>query len=195
MTKRKRIRDYRAEYARRIARGRAKGLSRSQARGHPAANEKHISRKRKPAPLDDHRLQAALRSLRQEKSLSATAREIGVSPERLRHHLASANLAKKRGRRWKVRDDLPRRLLIYSEGRAKAITVANRKAAALVGLYMSSVQTALRTGDRGWISLFDGSSMTDSAGVRHPFETNMNTLYRLANLGGESFEQVYRIVT
>ncbi len=33
-------RDYKAEYARRIEQAKAKGLSRSQARGHPKANER-----------------------------------------------------------------------------------------------------------------------------------------------------------
>src|SRR5438067_2241255 len=38
-------RDHRAAYKRRIARGLAKGLTRSQARGHPKAAERHASPK------------------------------------------------------------------------------------------------------------------------------------------------------
>jgi hypothetical protein len=133
--------------------------------------------------------------VRKEKSLSATDRDIGVSPERLRHHLASAGLATKRGRRWKVRDDLPRRTLIYSKRGAEAITVADLRAAGSVGLFMDSVQRALATGNPSRISSFDGDYVTDAAGTRHYFETDMNALYRLVNAGGESFEQIYRIVT
>ncbi len=60
-------RDYRAEYARRIARGTAKGISRSQARGHPKPKEAAVSLKRPPRPIADDRLQLAFRVLRQEK--------------------------------------------------------------------------------------------------------------------------------
>ena len=79
-------RDHKAEYGRRIARGAAKGITRSQARGHPKPTEAATSLKRPPRPIEDERLQLALKVLRQEKSLSAAAREAKISPERLRHY-------------------------------------------------------------------------------------------------------------
>ena len=55
----RRKRDYRAEYARRIARGTAKGISRSQARGHPKPKEAAVIIK---APAEaDRRRSAATR--------------------------------------------------------------------------------------------------------------------------------------
>ena len=92
-------RDYVAEYARRIARAVAKGFSKSQARGHPKAAETVIGTKRAAAPLEDDRLQLALKVLRQEKSLTAAAREAKVSPERLRRYATEKNIIERRGRR------------------------------------------------------------------------------------------------
>lgn len=80
-----RSRNYKAEYARRIAHGTAKGISRSQARGHPKPKELSVSSKRPPKPIEDQRLQLAFKVLRQEKSLTAAAKAAKISPERLRH--------------------------------------------------------------------------------------------------------------
>jgi len=189
----RRKRDYRAEYARRIARGKARGLSRSQARGHPRAGERRLS-KRPPAPLDDHRLQVALKELRRGRGLTVTARSIGVSPERLRHHVSSANLARKRKGRWVTREDLPRRMLLYTNGRAVKVIVADFKTASQIGHFMAAVRHFLITNDTAYLDLFVGQSISDIAGKDHPFETRPNTLYRLSLTGTETFEQVYRIV-
>src|SRR5262249_37894045 len=104
-----RKRDYATEYARRISRGLAGGLSRSQARGHPKPGESAISLRRGPATLEDDRLQRGLRILRQEKNLRVAARTIGVSPERLKHAAAAKGAIIKERRRWVVNPDLPRR--------------------------------------------------------------------------------------
>ena len=66
-------RDYRAEYRRRTASAAARGISRSQARGHPKPTEAAVASKRPPKPIEDARLQLAFKVLRQEKSLSAAA--------------------------------------------------------------------------------------------------------------------------
>jgi hypothetical protein len=73
-------RDYRAEYRRRIAHGTAKGISRSQSRGHPKPTEATVSSKRPTKPIEDPRLQLAFKVLRQEKSLTAAAKAAKISP-------------------------------------------------------------------------------------------------------------------
>jgi hypothetical protein len=189
----KRKRNYRAEYRRRMARGKVKGLSPSQARGHAKGSEKPNSAARF-RPLEDKRFQRGLRLLREDKNLAEIAKELGTSRERLVRQIEVTNAARKRGLKWIVRDDLPRQMLLYSGGKEITITVANRRIASIIGLYMSQVGQFVRTNDPSWLSLFEGRSVTDINGVKHPFEVDPNQLYELTTTGTESFESIYRIV-
>lgn len=188
-----RRRNYVAEYIKRIARSLAKGLSRSQARGHPRPYEGFLSKRKRP-PLDDERLQRALRTLRQEKNLKAAAKVARVSPERLKHAATSKGAISKEGRRWVVSPSLPRRMLLYTRGRQLAVTVPDLPTASRVGAFMSAVGKFLASNDPNLLAPFIGQSVTDIARQRHPLETNPNVLHRLASAGGETFESVYRIV-
>ena len=184
-------RDYRAEYQRRIERGLAKGLSRSQARGHPKAKEKNI---KKPRPISDDAFQIGLRALRSGSPLNEAAREIRVSPERLRNQAAQLGIIKRERGRWVLRKNLPRKMLIYSNGEAQAIIVGTSPNASKVGRYMAAVQKFLRSNEPSYLKPFIGKSVADLEGNKHVFETHPNTLYRISASGSESFEQVYRIV-
>ena len=190
----KRKRDYGAEYRRRMARGKARGLSPSQARGHARASEKPSSIKRF-RPLEDRRFQRGLRLLlHEDKSLIEIAKELGTSRERLVRDLEATGAARKKGLKWIVRDDLPRHVLLFSGGKEITITVANRKTASIVGLYMSQVAQFLRTNDPRWLTLFEGKTVTDINGQKYSFEVDPNKIYKLSSTGMESFESVYRIV-
>lgn len=184
-------RDYRTEYQRRIVRGLAKGLSRSQARGHPKAKEKNV---RKPRPISDGAFQISLKALRSGKTLAEAAKEIRVSPERLRNQAKRLGIIKRHGRKWIVRKNLPREMLIYSGGEAFAIVVGTFPNASKVGRYMAAVRRFLRSNDPAHLKPFVGKLVTDIKGNKHIFETNPNSLYRLSASSGESFEQVYRII-
>ena len=187
-------RDYRAEYRHRIARAVAKGLSKSQARGHPKPTEAIIRASRTAKPLEDDRLQLALKVLRQEKSLTAAAQEARVSPERLRRYATERSIIERRGRRWIVRRELPRRMLLFSDGNVVQVVVGDFASASKVGRFMSAVSTFLRTNNPAGLRQFDGASVADISGRTHPFETRPNTLYRLASAHDQSFEHIYRIV-
>jgi hypothetical protein len=187
-------RDYRAEYARRIARGSVQGFSRSQARGHPKAAEAVIGAKGAAKPLEDDRLQLALKVLRQEKSLTAAAREAKVSPERLRRYATDKSIIERRGRRWIVRRELPRRTLLFSAGKTLQVVVGDFASASKVGRFMSAVSAFLRTNNPAGLRPFEGASVADISGKIHPFETRPNALYRLASAHDQSFEHIYRIV-
>src|SRR5438045_2741402 len=69
-------RDYRADYQRRIARGLSKGLTRSQARGHPKPAEQYVA----PHRAASRKLEAGVAALRKSKNLTAAARQAKVAP-------------------------------------------------------------------------------------------------------------------
>jgi hypothetical protein len=187
-------RNYAVEYARRIARAVMKGLSKSQARGHPKPTEAIIRASRTAKPLEDDRLQLALKVLRQEKSLTAAAREAKVSPERLRRYATERSIIERRGRRWIVRRELPRRMLLFSDGKTLQVVVGDFASASKVGRFMSAVSAFLRTNNPAGLRQFEGVSVADISGKIHPFESRPNALYRLAWAHDQSFEHIYRIV-
>ena len=189
-----RSRDYKAEYARRIARGAAKGISRSQARGHPKPKELSASSKRPPKPIEDQRLQLAFRVLRQEKSLTAAAKAAKISPERLRHYATQRDVIERQRRRWIVRHDLPRRMLLFSDGKNLRVVVGDFTSASKIGRFMSAVSHFLRTNRPAALREIEGESITGVSGTTHPIETRPNALYRLASAHDQSFEHIYRIV-
>jgi hypothetical protein len=190
----KKRRDYKAEYARRIQRALTQGYTRTQARGHARAGEAPISSRRSPKPLDDTRLQRALKDLRQNKSLSGAAKAARISPERLRTAALSKGAIEKQGRRWTVKADLPRKILIYSDGREYTPTVGSYDQASLAGDYVYAVGRFWTTADASHLEDFVGKSVTDINGRAYPLETNPNALFRLRKLTRTSFEEVYRIV-
>jgi len=117
-----------------------------------------------------------------------------VSPEWVKHVAASKNAITKQGRRWIVNPKLPRRLLIYTRHRALPVLVGDSASASLAGSFMSAVAKFLGDPERELLEPFDGKGVADIRGKWHPFETDPNWLYRLATAGGETFEQVYRVV-
>ena len=190
----KKPRDYKAEYARRIQKALEKGFTRSQARGHAKAGEAPISTRQSPKPLADTQLQRALKELRQKQSLTAAAKAAGISPERLRANLLSKTAIEKQGRRWSVKPDLPRKVLIYSEGREFTPIVGDYSEASLAGKYIDAVGDFWTTADPSHVEDFVGKSVTDIKGRAYPLETNPNALFRLRKVSRTTFEDVYRIV-
>lgn len=188
-----RNRDFKAEYAKRIARGLNQGLSRSQARGHPKPTESLIHNRKAVQPFT-RQLEEGLRDIKRGKTLTGAARAAHVSPERLRRYLATSGIAEKKGQRWVVGDDKRSRvMLLYSDGETISVTVRPDEAER-IGRYTSSVGHFLASNDPAFLKPFEGQSVTDTTGRSHPIETDPNALYRLAETGGGSFEEIYRIV-
>ena len=178
-------RDYRAEYARRIAHGLAKGRTRAQSRGHPGPGQP-LTKPGTAVASYNQRLETGFKAIREGKTLTTAAKEIHVSPERLRHYLRGQGIAERRGRKWIALDDKrPRRMRIYTKGEARTVTV-DRPAASDIGAYLSAVDRFLKSNDPAYVAAFADRDVTDTRGVAHPFETDPNTLYRLASTGDES---------
>lgn len=185
----KRKRDYQAEYQRRIARGKAKGLSLSQARGHPKAGEKPV---RKPNPIPDTKIQISLRDLRKGHGLAHAAKQIRVSSERLRNQVVAEGFIEKARGRWVIRSDISRQMPIFHDGEELGIEVSNLDDISMIGKYNAAVGHFLNTNDYVYIEPFIDVFVIDAKGRSFDLETDANALYRLAATGIEPFEQVYR---
>lgn len=189
-----RQRDFKAEYQRRIANATKRGLSRSQARGHARHGEAPVrARVDKAAPADD-RLEAALKRLRQIGNQTRAAKEVGVSPERLRRFLRENVQIEGRGRTLKITDSRHREMLVISSGEVRRRILRDFDQASLNGEYLNAVKAFLTSNDIELLTPFEGRAVIDAKGKSHPLETNPNKLHRLAAAGSEVFEEVYRLV-
>jgi hypothetical protein len=89
---------------------------------------------------------------------------------------------------------LPRKVLIYSEGRQHTPTVSDFDQASLAGKYIDAVGDFWMTADPSHLEAFVGKSVTDIKDRAYPLETNPNELFRLRKVSRTTFEEVYRIV-
>lgn len=189
----KQQRDYKAEYARRIERATAKGLSRSQARGHAKVHETPLKIKDPPREKLAG-LEAALRRLRRGESLSASARAERISPETFRRFVKGQQLAQREGRKWVLTDHRPRRVSIIVKGDQRAIVVPSFSDASVAGRYWNASGRFVREGDIEILRPFEGKGLTDVKGTFHPFETDPNELFRFALKDEPAFHEIYAIV-
>jgi hypothetical protein len=188
------VRDFRAEYARRVARGLELGRSRSQARGHPRAGEGYVSGK-EPVAWDRQK-EAGVRLMRSRGySAPRAAGTIGVPDDALRRYLRETGAGEKRRGDWVIKgeDDRERVVPIYSKGKRVDVVVDTYEEARKAGSYMGTVGHVTATNDPEPLAQFEGEGITDIKGKFHPFELRINTLYRLVNEGPEPWELAYRI--
>lgn len=188
----KRKRNYHLEYQRRLERATKRGLTKSQARGHPKAGEKGISAKARAA-LRDARLQQGLRSLRRGSTLAEAARSAGLSPERLRKFITDRNIGRKHNGKWQL---IKRRLrwewAIFTEGTMVFIIVSDPATNSLIGSYLNAVRQFLHTNDVSLLKRYQNVSVKDTAGRKYRLESNPNTLYRLDLAERETPEEHYK---
>ncbi len=187
-----RIRNHKAEYARRIANATAKGLTRSQARGHARVGESAVRASTQHGDRD--RFEAALRLYRESRSQSAAAKAVNLAPERLRRFLRENVKIEGRGRSLKITDNRNRYMMVTSAGKSGELRLRDFEQASLNGRHQAAVRNFLQSNDLDLLMPFEGRAVIDSKGKSHPLETNPNTLHRLAQAGDEVFHDIYRLV-
>ena len=177
-----------SRYPRRIERGLAKGLTRSQARGHPRASEAPI---KGPRAAIDPRLATGMKAFAKSRNVSKAAKEAGVSPERLRAFIRHNKIAERKGTRWQL---INRQVRVITRGRERWIKVGF-ETASLVGRHNEALKRFRHTNDFSALEPFRGQAAVDLGGRKHPLETRPNVLRRRFATGGETFEHVYRLTT
>lgn len=191
--KNKRQRDYRVEYQRRVQRGIAKGLSKSQSRGHPKIKESLIAEKRR-SKINLSRVQIALQELKHGSPLKVAAKSSGLPQERLRRYIGEHDLAYRKGRRWRIRANLPRQMRIFTNGSAKDIIITDAKTASLVGRYNNDIKKFRLTNNPKHLELYKGISVPDGTGETYPLETDPNNIREVLFAENPSPEQIYKFV-
>jgi hypothetical protein len=187
-----RSRDYKTEYARRIANAGKRGLSRSQARGHARPGETPI---RQTTVRDRDRFEAALKLYRQSGNRAASAKALKLAPERFGRFLSENVQIEGRGRALKITDHRTYEMAVISQGELLSVPIRGFDQKSLNGQHLNAVKAFLSTNDIDVLAPFVGRSIIDARGVSHPLETRPNTLRRLAHAGDEQFPEIYRLTS
>ena len=188
-----RLRDYAAEYRRRLERGLARGLSRSAARGHARPGELRAS-DWKHRPKKDAKLEEAIRRIRQGQGIGAAARSQHVSEKRLRRYIQLLNLGVKDGRHWTIVDRRDRRVPVLTKGAPVQVRVEGYDQAAKAGWAFDLQARFVETGDRDLLAPLTDQSVIDKSGQLRPFETDPNRLYRIFQTEEPVFHEIYQII-
>lgn len=146
--------------------------------------------------VDQRRYDAALHvisSMRQKgASLSAAAREHGVTPKAVKDFAGSA-LRKTASGRYAAKgsDRLLRVLLIPGHSGPAEIAICDSRSVTVLGEYWNAVHLFLETGNDSELRRFRGKSVTTADGSRRALITNLDELERLGSAGVLSFESIY----
>lgn len=184
-----RQRNYRAEYERRIAKGKGLGRSVSESRGHGA-----------PKSGFDRKLQSIVRDYEhgRYKSVAEAARKGHVPPEKLANYIRATEQGHKQGGRIVLgqeggtppRDSYHVPIVVVGEG-IQEIDV-RRDQATFVGQYMSAVGQYVRTGDESALAPFVGKTVKDVNGNEYELETDLDALTDVYSYESVDWDEIYR---
>lgn len=185
-----RTRDFKKEYATRIVNATARGLSRSQARGHARSGEARVKAAKLKA---DDRLEAALKIFRKTGDRAAAARSVNIAPERFRRFLRENVQIEGRGRSVKIIDPRQRWMPVLTNGERKFMWLRDFDQASLNGKHMNAAHQFTETNEFDLLTPFEGRVVIDTKGKAHPLETDPNELHRLADQDEAPFHEMYRM--
>lgn len=184
----RKIRNYKEEYRRRIASGQAKGLNRSQARGHPRASDFPTGSVMSNGRTD--RLERALKLMKDGFSQKRAAKAMHVSAERLRAYMRINTRATRRGRKWIIVDARPEAFWIATSGRRVSVTLTKDEGRK-VGIYWNAVHRFLETNDISHLESLNDKGVRDIKQKYYPLELGPNRLRRLDSVDELNFLEIY----
>ena len=184
----RKLRNYKEEYRRRIARGQAKGLNRSQARGHPRAADFPTGNITPIGRTD--RLERALKLMKAGFSQKKAAQAMHVSAERLRAFTRINTQATRQGRKWIIVDPRTETYWIATRGRRLAVTLTKDEGSK-VGIYWNAVNRFLDTNDISFLESMKDKGVHDIKRKYYPLELGPNRLRRLDSVDELDFLEIY----
>jgi hypothetical protein len=128
------------------------------------------------------------------ESLTAAARKEHVWRDSLRRFLIRHGLAKRKGRRWVIKDNLIRQIPVITAGRRRMLTVRGYEPARLAGEHHHAAAEFVRRNDISLIESFRGQTVRAANGRRYRLETDPNALHRIAAMDTPPFHEVYEII-
>lgn len=187
----KRIRNFEKEYKDRIARGRARGLSVSQARGHARSGE--IRRKTLTIADPSDPRECALTLMKAGKTQKVAAKSAGVSVKTLRRYLKENTTVKRKGRKVIIIDRRPVMMLILSLDNPNPYWVpVHKKAASKISHHWNAINRFIKTNKVSHLKPYKDRGVFDANRKYHPWETRPNILRKLDSIGELSFVDIYR---
>jgi hypothetical protein len=185
-----RHRDFKSEYARRKARAAERGLSLSQARGHPRTGEPGL----RPMKLDP-KLEAALKTMRAGRTLKSVAAANAVSRERLSTYIKVQAGAARSGREWTFNDRRRRQVQVIHNGEIIEIEVEGYEPARLAGMHRHLAQRVIANPRQlpAFKRRWENVSVKATNGQRYTFTTDLNEIHRALHTSDRPFHQIYRL--
>lgn len=165
----------------------ARGLSRSQARGHARHSEAPI--RSKPAKID-RTLEDAIKAMRAGATMSAAAKRFHVGRERLTAYAKKQAGASRQGRSWTFTDTRERRVPVIVAGELHPVTirVEGHSAAERAGQHYAEASAAVERPELfpPFIAKWEGKTIADTRGREYAFATDPNQIFRA--IGGEEID-------
>lgn len=202
----KRVRDYKAEYAKRIQKGVEKGLTRTQASGHAKKGESSISQLKQSATslknADKNPFEKAIKLIKRNFPLASAAKESGVSQKKLKEYMQSEGVKTGKGKVLRqtskgdryvtqtvvTEDTRAREWFTFSSGNSIGVRLDSANASKN-GRYLNDVHKFLK-GDKKALQKWKGETLTTVDGQRIPLETDPKKV-RIAK--GQPNPNPYRI--